>query len=107
MPAWSADRELEVACRIGSLSNFERAIEEGADVNCDGGSPLFLAIMGNHRQIVEELVARQAEVSMFLRKSEIKKLKSSPEIVEALMAGAPPPVEDDESPPEADEDEIS
>ncbi len=106
MPGWSADRELEVACRVGSLPDFERAVEEGADLNFDGGAPLFLAIFGHHRHLVERLVAGGADVSLFLTKAKLEKLKSPQQIVDALMEGAPPPVaDDDDEPPPADDDD--
>lgn len=96
MPEWSADRELELACKVGSLTDFDRAIEEGANVNFDGGSPLFVAIMSGNRVIVEKLVSHGADAGMFLSKSQVKKLKSEEQVIEALMANAPPPVEDEE-----------
>lgn len=104
MSKWNADRELELACRVGCLSNFERALEEGGDIDADGGSPLFLAIMKHHRHLVEELVRRNADVSFFITKTALKRLKTEDEVIEALMAGAPPPVDDDlEEPPDAEE----
>lgn len=105
MSSWNPDRELEVACRVGCLTNFERALEEGANLDADGGSPLFIAIMKSHRHIVEELVRRNADVSVFVTKTALKKLKTPEEVVDALMAGAPPPVEEDlEEPPDAVEE---
>lgn len=108
MPEWSADRELELACKVGSMPDFERALEEGADVNCDGGAPLFVSIMTGNRQFVETLVAREADVSMFLTKAKRKKLKTAEEIIAALMEGSPPPVDEAENPPnevlQADDD---
>lgn len=92
----AANRELEIACKLGSKKTFLSAIEEGADVNCDGGSPLFLAIMNHQHEMVEMLVKHGADVSMFLPKAKLKKLKTDEAKIEALMAGAPPPVEPDE-----------
>tara|TARA_R110002096_G_scaffold215310_9_gene403117 strand:- start:28597 stop:28911 length:315 start_codon:yes stop_codon:yes gene_type:complete len=104
MSEWNADRELEVACRVGCLTNFERALEEGGDVDADGGSPLFIAIMNHHRHIVEALVQRDANVSCFLTKTALKKLKTTEQKINALMEGAPPPVEEDlEEPPDAED----
>lgn len=100
MSEWSADRELELACKVGSIQDFERAIEEGANVNCDGGSPLFVSIMTHNREIIARLVELEADVGMFLSAAKRKKLKTSEQIVEALLEGAPPPVEDEDGPPQ-------
>ena len=94
MPTWSADRELELACKVGCLTNLERAIEEGADVNCEGGSPLFLAIMKGHRHVIERLIELEASPEIYLSKAQLKNAKSPEQIVDALMEGAPPPVEE-------------
>ncbi|MEM7015499.1 MAG: hypothetical protein AAF585_28910 [Verrucomicrobiota bacterium] len=95
MSEWSADRELELACKVGSIDDFERAIEEGANVNCDGGSPLFVSIMTHNRELITRLVELDADIGMFLSAAKRKKLKTPEQIVDALLEGAPPPVEDD------------
>jgi hypothetical protein len=107
MPNWSADRELELACKVGSLPDFDRAIEEGANVNFDGGSPLFVSIMTGNRVIVELLVSHGADTGMFLSKTQAKKLKTQEQILEALMANAPPPVEEEKTAPPVDETEMA
>ena len=99
MSDWSADRELELACKVGSIDDFERAIEEGANVNCDGGSPLFVSIMTHNREMISRLVELEADVGMFLSAAKRKRLKTPEQIVDALLEGAPPPVEDDAEPP--------
>jgi len=96
MSNWCADRELEVACKVGSIRDVERAMAEGGDVNCDGGSPLFLSVMAGNREMVEFLVEKGATPSAFLPDKTLKKLQSPEEIVEALMACSPPPLTEDE-----------
>jgi ankyrin repeat protein len=105
MRTWSADRELELACRVGSVKDFRRAIAEGANVNADGGSPLFLAIMKGNREMVWELLQAGASPAPFLRKTRLARLKTPEAILEALMEGAPPPVLDLAPPPAGDDDD--
>jgi len=87
MRAWSADRELELACKVGSMSDFRRALAEGANVDADGGSPLFVAIMKGNREMVWQLLNAGANPAFFLRKSRLSKLKTRELILEALMEG--------------------
>ena len=105
MRAWSADRELELACKVGSLPDFRRALAEGANANADGGSPLFLSIMKGNREMVEHLLEAGANPSFFLTKTRLKKLKTPQAILDALMEGAPPPVVDLGPPPGGDDDD--
>jgi ankyrin repeat protein len=105
MRAWSADRELELACKVGSLPDFRRALAEGANVNADGGSPLFLSIMKGNREMVGHLLEAGANPAFFLTKTRLKKLKTPQAILDALMEGAPPPVVDLGPPPGGDDDE--
>lgn len=105
MRTWSADRELELACRVGSVKDFRRAIAEGANVNADGGSPLFLAIMKGNREMVWELLQAGASPAPFLRKTRLARLRTPEAILEALMEGAPPPVLDLAPPPAGDDDD--
>jgi len=105
MRAWSADRELELACKVGSVKDFRRAIAEGANVNADGGSPLFVAIMKGNREMVRELVQAGANPAFFLRKTRLARLKTQEAIIDALMEGAPPPVVDLAPPPGGDDDD--
>ncbi|MGK0186623.1 MAG: hypothetical protein ACI9R3_002406 [Verrucomicrobiales bacterium] len=89
----SADAQLELCCRTGSLDGIMEALNDGADVNCNGHSPLFIAVMANDREVVSALVNNEADVSLFEIKSTDKE-----EIVEALMALAPAPaVETDDT----------
>ncbi|MEM0970071.1 MAG: hypothetical protein AAF191_17630 [Verrucomicrobiota bacterium] len=97
MGRWSPDLELELACKLGALLDFDRAVEEGADPNWDGGAPLFLAIMNSHEPIVRRLIHLGADPSPFLPKAKLKKLQGDETaIVAALCAGFPPPVEEAE-----------
>ena len=97
MSNWSADSELTIACKVGAIDDVRRALEEGADVNCAGGDPLFVAIMGHHRDIVALLVDHDVDVSMFVTKTKLKKLKTPEQKFEALMECAPPPPEPEDS----------
>ena len=108
MRVWSADRELELACKVGSMTDFHRALAEGANVNADGGSPLFVAIMKGNREMVWQLLNAGANPAFFLRKSRLSKLKTHGQVLDALMEGAPPPVVDIGPPPGVDdEDQVS
>ena len=97
MSNWSADYELTVACKVGSLANVKRALEEGANVNHGGGEPLFVAIMDSNREIVDLLLRAGADVSMFVTKTRLKKLKTDEDKLEALMECAPPSPEPEDS----------
>ncbi len=105
MAANPSNFDLELACKLGARELFEEAVEDGADLDSDGGSPLFLAIMGGHRELVERLVELGVDTSLFLTKARRKKAKSPSQIVDALMEGAPPPPGPDEPPPETPGDE--
>jgi ankyrin repeat protein len=104
--AWSADKELELACKVGSLADFQRALAEGADVNADGGTPMFVAIMKGNGEMVRLLVEAGADPGLFLRKSRMSRLKTTEQIVAALMEGVPPPVPETDCPPADDDDEF-
>jgi hypothetical protein len=60
-----ADAQLELACRVGSIEAIDEALEEGADIDFGGGTPLFVAITAHDRSVVEALVERGADVSGF------------------------------------------
>ena len=79
-----ANSQLDLACRVGSRDAIIEAIEDGADINHDGSSPLILAIMANDRPTVEVLVELGADVSCF----ELK-VSDQKGIVDELMKGAP------------------
>ena len=84
-----ANAQLELACRVGALDDMLEALEEGADVNCKGGSPLFLAIMAGERTVVEALVDRGADSSMFLSPAQASDDVPIADRVDALMACGP------------------
>ncbi len=96
MAHWFSDRELELACKVGSIADIDRTLDEGADPNCDGGSPLFLAIMSGRHETVAHILEKGASPTYILPESKLKKLKSEAEILEALIACCPPPLTEEE-----------
>lgn len=79
-----ANAQLELACRLGLLDELVEALEDGADINCNGHSPLFFAVQHGHRALLAALVERGADISSFeLEAGEVD------EVVESLMAMAP------------------
>ena len=87
-----SNTQLELACRLGSEEEILEALEDGADINFNGSTPLFVAIMAGDREVVTVLVEQGADASLFgLDVSEPE------EIVEALMKLAPAPVVEDEA----------
>ena len=107
-----ANAQLELACRVSALDDLLEALEEGADVNCKGGSPLFLAIMAGERSVVEVLVERGADLSMFLSAALVPDNVPLEDRVDALMACGPGPSskdddgDDDSATSSGDEPEI-
>ena len=83
------DRTLELACTVGCLSNALEAIEEGADVNFQGGAPLFLAIINRNRAIINLLLDHGAEPDAFLPKKKLRLITGRDTLVEELIASAP------------------
>ena len=79
-----ANAQLDLACQVGSKDAIIEAIEDGADINHGGGSPLILAIMANDRPTVAALVELGADVSQF----EVK-VTDQDAIIDELMKGAP------------------
>ena len=79
-----ANSQLDLACRVGSRDAIIEAIEDGADINHSGSSPLILAIMANDRPTVEALVELGADISCF----ELK-VSNQEGIIDELMKGAP------------------
>ncbi|XP_046558662.1 protein VAPYRIN-like [Haliotis rubra] len=63
-----ADADLYAACREGNLAEVKRILDTGrADVNCrdvDGRTPVMWAALWGHRDVVELLVSRGADVSL-------------------------------------------
>ena len=79
-----ANAQLELACRLGLLDDLIEALEDGADINCNGHSPLFFAVQHGHRELLATLVERGADVSCFELEA-----GAVDEVVERLMAMAP------------------
>ncbi len=80
-----ANAQLELCCRVGSVEGLLEALEDGADINGNGGSPLYVAIMARDRAIVSALVQHGADTSIF----EIP-VADHDEMVDGLLALAPP-----------------
>lgn len=83
------NRNLELACSVGSYDNALEALEEGANVNFHSGAPLFSAILGRNREILNLLLDRGADASFFLSKKLLKQHLSREELIETLIACAP------------------
>ena len=79
-----ANSQLDLACRVGSRDAITEAIEDGADINHSGSSPIILAIMANDRATVEALVELGADISCF----ELK-VSNQEGLINELMKGAP------------------
>ena len=76
-----ANAQLELACRLGLLEELVEALEDGADINCNGHSPVFFAVQHGHRELLAALVERGADISCFeLEAGEVDA------VVERLMA---------------------
>lgn len=82
-----ANSQLELACRVGSLADIDEALEDGANIDCNGSSPLFIAIMENNRDVVALLVERGASVKDF----ELDGIDDQEAVVARLMLLAPQP----------------
>lgn len=61
-----ANFQLELACRLGAIDDIVEALEDGADIDCNGGSPVFIAMMKNERASLETLVEHGADISAFI-----------------------------------------
>ena len=83
------NRTLELACTVGSIDNAKEAIEEGADVNFQGGAPLFLAIVNRNRAIINLLLDNGAVPDSFLPKKKLRMIKGRDTLIEELIASAP------------------
>ena len=89
-----ANTQLELACRVGSLEDVIEALDDGADINCNGSEPLFIGIMSLNRELIALLIEKGADVSMF------ELVSNDPtDVIELLMQLAPTPEEepDDET----------
>ena len=84
-----ANCTLELACTVGSLENAIEAVEEGADVNHQGGAPLFLAIINRNRALINFLLDEGAEPDGFLQKKKLRLIKNREDLIEELIACAP------------------
>lgn len=92
-----ANAQLELACRVGSREAIMEALEDGADIDFGGSSPLIIAILARDRPTVETLVSLGADVNCFELTT-----KEPEEIVDALMRIAPAPSDiPDEDPVDA------
>ena len=79
-----ANSQLELACRVASSDDVIEALEDGADIDCNGSSPLFLAIGTGSRELIQLLLERGAETSLFQISSDEK------DAVDKLLALVPP-----------------
>ena len=61
-----ANSQLELACRLGAIDDIVEALEDGADINCNGGSPVFIAMMENERESLVTLLEHGADISTFI-----------------------------------------
>lgn len=84
-----ANRTLELACTVGALDDAIEAVEDGADINFQGGAPLFLAISNRNREIIEFLLDQGAEAEMYLSKKKLNQIKDRTDLVEELISCAP------------------
>ncbi|MCG8603052.1 MAG: ankyrin repeat domain-containing protein [Verrucomicrobiales bacterium] len=84
-----ANRTLELACTVGALDDAIEAVEEGADINFQGGAPLFLAISNRNRELIEFLLDQGAEAEMYLSKKKLNQIEDRTDLVEELISCAP------------------
>lgn len=84
-----ANRTLELACTVGAADNAIEAIEDGADVNYQGGAPLFLAIMNRNRDLIHLLLDHGASAESFIAKKKLSLVGHREDLVEELIACAP------------------
>ncbi len=84
-----ANRTLELACTVGAADDAIEAIEDGAEVNFQGGAPLFLAIMNRNRDIIHLLLDHGANAESFIAKKKLSLVRDREDLVEELIACAP------------------
>ncbi len=84
-----ANRTLELACTVGAVDDAIEAIEDGADLDCQGHAPVFLAILNRNREILNLLIDHGAETESFLPKKKLKLIRSREDLIEELIACAP------------------
>ena len=56
------------SCKLGLIKGVKGAVENGADINYDGGEPLFLAISNSHGEIVKYLIDMGVKMDIFNKK---------------------------------------
>lgn len=78
--------QLELCCRVGSLDGILEALAEGADINHNGGTPLFTAIMAHDHAAISLLLENGADASVFLPDG-----PAGGDAAAALLALAPAP----------------
>ena len=64
-------------------------VEDGADVNFQGGAPIFLAIANRNRAIIEFLLDQGADAESFLSKKKLEQIEDRSDLIEELIACAP------------------
>ncbi|MDF1657301.1 MAG: hypothetical protein P1U58_06790 [Verrucomicrobiales bacterium] len=84
-----ANRTLELACTVGAADDAIEAIEDGADVNYQGGAPLFLAIMNRNRGLIHLLLDHGAVADSFIAKKKLALVNDRDDLIEELIACAP------------------
>lgn len=84
-----ANRTLELACTVGAIDDALEAIEDGADVNFQGGAPLFLAIINRNRSLIHLLLDHGAIADHFIAKKKMTLIEGREDLVEELVACAP------------------
>ena len=84
-----ANRTLELACTVGAMDDAVEAIEDGADVNFQSGSPLFMAIVNRHREMINLLLDHGADGECYIAKKLLTSIKTRDDLVEELIACAP------------------
>ncbi len=84
-----ANRTLELACTVGAPDDAIEAIEDGADVNYQGGAPLFQAIMNRNREMIHLLLDHGAVADSFIAKKKLALVKDRDDLIEELISCAP------------------
>jgi hypothetical protein len=83
------NRTLELACNVGAYDDALEALEEGANVDCHGGAPLFLAIVNRNRKLIQLLLDHGADATSFLPKKKLDLIETQADLVEEMIACAP------------------
>ena len=56
------------SCKLGLIKGVKGAVENGADINYDGGEPLYLSISNGHGEIVKYLIDVGVKMDIFNKK---------------------------------------